>query len=254
MKPLLLKLLLILAALYLGICLLLFIFQRSLLYAPTPSPRVPPDSLATLEVEGAVLNISVRLLQGPDALIYFGGNAQDVSGRLDAFAETFPDHSIYMMHYRGFGGSTGSPSEEAIHADARELFEMVHAKHNNIVVVGRSLGSSVAVRIAATQPVSRLILVTPFDSILNIVKPGYPFIPTGLLLKDKYESWRDAPRVKAPTLIVIAEEDRIIPRERSLALVEAFSEGVTKTVFITDVGHNSITSSPHYMPALKDGI
>ena len=107
----------------------------------------------TLDVPGATLQVCVRQRSGPDALIYFGGNAEDVSFSLNEFAAAFPQHSIYMLYYRGYGGSTGSPSEAALHADAQALFDQVQKEHPNIVLVGRSLGSGVAVRLAANNPV-----------------------------------------------------------------------------------------------------
>ena len=139
---------------YVGVCLYLFLSQRSFIYFPTESAQVDPAATATLSVSGASLQLSVRQHAGPDALIYFGGNAEDVSHSLAAFADAFPDYAIYMLHYRGYGGSSGKPSETALHADAHALFEMVSARHRNIVLVGRSLGSGIVVRLAATRPAS----------------------------------------------------------------------------------------------------
>lgn len=155
--------------------------------------------------------------------IYFGGNAEDVSYSFPRFAAAFPDIAIYMMHYRGYGGSSGRPSESALHTDAKELFKMVQAKHPDVIVVGRSLGSGVAIRLASEEPVSRLVLITPFDSILNIAKRAAPFLPIGLLMQDRYESWRVAPLVRSPTLIIAADNDEIIPASNTAALFRAFS-------------------------------
>ena len=249
MRRILLVVFLAITAIYAGICLILFFAQRHLIYFPTAASHAPTE---ILDVADATLRLSTRPQEGSKALIYFGGNAEDVSLSLEAFSTAFPEHAIYMMHYRGYGGSTGRPSEPALHSDAQALFEMVHARHPEVVVVGRSLGSGLAVRLAAGLPVSRLILVTPYDSIVNLARRQFPFLPVGLLLQDRFESWRHAPRVTAPTLIIAAEHDEVVPRERTTALLEAFSPGVARMEMIPGAGHNSLSSNPAYMKAVSE--
>jgi pimeloyl-ACP methyl ester carboxylesterase len=156
-----------------------------------------------------------------------------------------------MLHYRGYGGSSGKPTEEALHSDARALYEMVHARHPDVIVVGRSLGSGVAVQLAATRQVTRLVLITPFDSIVNLASRQFPFVPVDLLLRDRFESWRYAPQVTAPTLIIAAANDEVVPRESTLALFNAFGPGVATMTTISGAGHNSISSSPGYMATVR---
>ncbi len=252
MKSFLLSTILVIAATYVGLSLYLFFSQRSFIYFPTEVAQADPASTETLNVSDAALKLSVRPHAGPDALIYFGGNAEDVSQSLADFAHVFPDHAIYLLHYRGYGGSSGKPSEAVLHSDAQALYTKVRARHPNIVVVGRSLGSGVALRLAATQPVSRIVLVTPYDSLVNMAKIQFPYFPVGLLLQDRYESWRYAPQVKTRTLILAAENDEIIPRERTLSLYNAFAPGVARMKVIAGVGHNSISSNPEYMSAMRE--
>ncbi len=240
-----------LTATYALICLILFLSQRSFIYFPMPASQTNSEAITTLNVADAALRISVRPHQGQDALIYFGGNAEEVSQSLNAFAAAFPDHAIYLMHYRGYGGSTGDPSEKLLHSDARALFDMVHAKHEHVVVIGRSLGSGVAIRLAATQPVTRLVLITPYDSMETVAKIQFPYFPIGLLLQDKFESWRYAPLIKAPTLIVAAANDEVIPPQSTMALFNGFSPGIARIKLIAGVGHNSISNSPDYMTILQ---
>jgi hypothetical protein len=123
------------AILYVAFCAFLFTVQRSLIYYPVP--RDPNAPLARLARPDATINLTVRETAGPDALIYFGGNAEDVSANLADFAHTFPDHALYLMHYRGYGGSGGRPSEAALHADALALFDHVQAAHPRITVIGQ---------------------------------------------------------------------------------------------------------------------
>jgi pimeloyl-ACP methyl ester carboxylesterase len=123
--------------------------------------------------------LSVRPHGGPKALIYFGGNAEDVSRSLPGLSQAFPDYALYLLHYRSYGGSSGTPSEEAIQRDATALFDRAHAEHPQTVVIGRSLGSGVAVRLASQRPASRLILITPYDSFQEIAASHYPALPSG---------------------------------------------------------------------------
>ena len=152
---------------YAGLCVIFFIFQRSFIYMPTPATPAHVAAF-TLEVPGATVRVSTRPDDGPKALLFFGGNAEDVTYTVPELAEVFPDRAVYAMHYRGYSGSSGRPSEAALRSDAQALFKLVHDRHADVIVVGRSLGSSLAIQLAAEEPVSRLVLITPFESILAI--------------------------------------------------------------------------------------
>jgi len=242
---------LVILSAYLGACALLFVFQRSLIYFPQPRTYGSPTTTDTLKLPGVSLSLSVRPHPGPKALIYFGGNAEDVSWNLPAFSRAFPEHSIYLLHYRGYGESSGKPSEEAIHADSLALFDKVHAEHAEITVVGRSLGSGVATRLTSERPVSRLLLVTPYNSFQDLGAAQYPFFPVRWLLKDKFESWRYAARITVPTLLIAAEHDEVIPRSSTEALFHHFPPGIAEMKIIRGTGHNSISESPEYLALLK---
>ncbi len=142
---------------YAAVCLVLFAAQRSMIYFPQPSTGEGPGNALKILVPGAELRVSVRAHLGPKALIYFGGNAEDVSLSLPAFSSAFPDRALFLLHYRGYGGSTGKPSEEAIQSDALALFDRVHLEYSDIAVIGRSLGSGVATRLASRRPASSLV-------------------------------------------------------------------------------------------------
>jgi pimeloyl-ACP methyl ester carboxylesterase len=248
-------LLAVIGAIYLGLCLLVWAAQRSMIYLPPPRAGGSPGDVEILSVpgaEGAEVAVSVRPRPGPRALLYFGGNAEDVAWSLPEFGVVFPEHSLYLLHYRGYGASTGKPSEAAIHADALALFDRVHAGHPEVIVVGRSLGAAVAVRLASLRPVARLVLVTPFDSLARIAERHYRIFPVRWLLKDRYEAWRDAPRVSAPTLLIVAEYDEIAPRAHAEALFAEFRPGVARLEVVAGAGHNTISGSPEYFGLLQD--
>jgi hypothetical protein len=155
-----------------------------------------------------------------------------------------------MVHYRGYGGSSGRPSEGALVSDALAVFDRVHARHRNVLVIGRSLGSGVAIQVAAARPLERLVLVTPFDSLATLARGQFPVFPTGLLLVDRFDSVRYAPLIHAPTTLIAAGEDEIVPRRSTLALLEAFAPGVANLATLPGKGHDTISMSPDYLPAM----
>lgn len=237
---------------YLVICAGLYFAQRPLIYHPTPSQGA--DSAASklkLAVDGAQLAISFNRKEGDNALIYFGGNMEDVAWSLPLFSNLFPDYAIYLPHYRGYSDSTGEPTEQALHDDALALFDYLYAQHPRIVVVGRSLGSGVAVRLASQRPVSRLVLVTPFDSIENVAEDKFPLFPINLLLVDKFESWRFAPKITAPTLVVAAANDQVIPYANTERLYHSFSGNTATLKVIANRNHDDIMEEPVFLEWLK---
>lgn len=240
--------------LYAGACVALFAFQRSLIYFPQPRAFGGPADTQILKAAGADLVVSVRPRAGPKALLYFGGNAEDVSASLASFAGALPDYAIYMLHYRGYGGSSGKPSEESLHADALALFDQVRRDHPDIALVGRSLGSGVAVRLAADRPASRLVLVAPYDSIQELAARQFPYFPVRWLLTDKFESWRYAPAIHVPTLLLQAEHDEVIPAASTERLHAAFASGVASRIVIRGAGHNTISDSGQYLDSIRAAL
>ena len=166
-------------------------------------------------------------------------------------AEAFPKRSLYALNYRGYGGSTGTPSETALVADARVLFDHVHADHPNITLIGRSLGSGVAIHIASERPVERLVLVTPYDSLVTIAASQFRYLPLRWLMLDKFESWRYAPGVTAPTQLIAAQNDEVIPLSSTEALLKRLPPSLARLTIIPAVGHNTISGSPQYVPLLR---
>ena len=247
MRPL-INLFILLTVLYAGICAALFLFQRSLIYFP--QARGHATDTIKLAAPGAELVVSVRPRPGAAAVLYFGGNAEDVSASLPQLAAAYPGHALYLMHYRGYGGSGGTPSEAALQADARALFDAVVKSHPDITLIGRSLGSGIAIDLAASRPARRLVLVTPYDSIENIAASQFRWLPVRLLLRDPYRSAAVAPRIAVPTVLVQAEFDTIIPAASTARLLAAFKPGMAVLRTIRGAGHNDIGDAPGYLEAI----
>ena len=241
----------IVAGIYVALCGYMFAMQRSQIYYPTPTTFHPSAEAMGIENDGATLRVWRVSREGPKALIYFGGNAEDVSGNIDAFSGSFPDHSLYLVNYRGYGGSSGKPTESALLADAVVIFDKLRSHHAQIAVMGRSLGSGVATHVASIRDVEKLVLVTPFDSLAKVAQSHFRFLPVGALMLDRYDSASIAKNVAAPVLLVIAAEDEIVPRARSEALAGSFAPSQLKVTLVPNVSHNTLDVSPMYLTSVR---
>jgi uncharacterized protein len=235
---------------YAAVCGALYAGQRALLYYPTPESQSTHARAVRIPTRGAELKVWHVESSGERALLYFGGNSEDVGWNVDAFAAAFPNTDVYLVNYRGYGGSTGSPSEPALLADAEAVFDHVRGRHPRVAVIGRSLGSGVAVHLAGVRDVSKLALVTPYDSIARVAQRHFPIAPVAWLLRDTFDSFGKAAKVRAPVLVLLAEHDRVIPRARTERLVTAFRPGQAEVRTIAGTDHDSIASSPDYRSAL----
>ena len=229
-------------------CSLLFAIQRALLYHPSPAPAAGHTQV--LDAGGTELRVEVWEQAGDEAVIYFGGNAEDVSRTADQMVNAFPGRAIFALHYPGYGGSPGAPSEASIVSAARRLFDWVRQHHAAVLLVGRSLGSGVAVQVASQRPVQALVLVTPFYSLAEVAQAQYRLFPVHWMLLDRYDSWRHAPRVGVPVLLVAAAQDTLVPVASTARLAAAFAPGVARMVTLSGVDHNSISVDPRYASIL----
>jgi uncharacterized protein len=238
-------------AIYTALCIVMYQAQDRLLYFPTPETDHP--GIAALRVKSGDATVKVWALHSNEqpALLYFGGNGEDVGSNAHDFDTAFPNRAIYLVNYRGYGGSTGRPSEAALISDAEKIYDQLAVKHNPIIVMGRSLGTGVATALASARPVAGLVLVTPFDSITNVGAGRYPWLPVRWLIKDSYDSAARIGKVRAPVLALVAERDESILRPRSAALIAAIRAGLGHSVVIPAATHNDIETFPTYWAALK---
>ena len=191
---------------------------------------------------------------GPTLVLYFGGNAEEVSWMLDVVNAEARDVSWMLVDYRGYGQSGGSPSEKALVADALMLYDHavtlpgIDAKR--IYAFGRSLGSGVAVALAAERPLAALILVTPFDSLAAVAKRYYWYLPVDWMLKHRFDSIALAPGLETPLLALIAERDEVIPPVHAERLFDAWG-GPKRKVVLAGASHNATDGHPGFWPAIR---
>lgn len=182
---------------------------------------------------------------GAPLVLYFGGNAEDVAWMIPQVAENVPGTAWLLVSYRGYGGSEGSPSEVSIAADALQWYDYAvsELKPARVSVFGRSLGSGAAVFLAAQRNISQVILVTPFDSLVEVARRHYPYLPVSLMLKHRFDSIGRAPKISAPLLCLAAQRDEIIPPSHARKLYDAWA-GPKRWVELEEAGHNTTDSHP----------
>ena len=228
----------------------LYIQQRSFIYFPT-SPT-PSDLAQKVFVNAGIeVNVSVLNENAEKAIIYFGGNAENVDYNAEHFMQLFPEYVVYLVKYRGYGGSSGKPTEQGLYSDALHIYDEISTRYKDISVIGRSLGSGVATYVAANRQLDKLVLITPFDSVVRVAQSRYPIYPINVLLKDKYDSYSRVDSISAQTLVIAAENDHVIGLSHTQRLVDGFAKNVLFEV-IEDANHNNISDFPLYNKILDE--
>lgn len=236
---------------YLLMCLLIFIFQRQIIYLPISEINVPGVEHTLLDTGDERIKVWVVNSGKEKALIYFGGNAENVAYNIDNFRTLFSDRTVYLVNYRGYGGSSGSPHEEGLYNDALAVYDHFSNHHSGLSVMGRSIGAAVATYLATKRGIDKLILVTPFDSAVNVGKKIYKIFPIDLILKERLDSVGRADKITTDTLIIVAANDKIIPYENTQNLIESFNKEWIKVVTLSKVGHNTVHHHPDYKKNIK---
>jgi pimeloyl-ACP methyl ester carboxylesterase len=190
---------------------------------------------------------------GAPLVVYFGGNAEEVSWMIEDALTRTPGVAWLLTSYRGYGASGGSASEAAIFADALAWhdYAVKDLKPGKVFVLGRSLGSGAAVYLAAERPVSGVLLAAPYDSMVEVARHHYPWLPVSLLLKHRFDSASRAPGIRAPLLCLVAGSDEIIPPARARRLYDAWA-GPKRWVALEEAGHNTTDSHPMFWQNVTD--
>ncbi len=252
-------------AVVIGVPLLVYFTQDSLIFYPQPlsesrraelAKRFPDVKEVFLVSDGGV-RLQAWHAKSPGAsplVLYFGGNSEDSSWMLDEMHNA-PGVSWLIVSHRGYGLSQGSPGEAALSADALRWFDyaatLPGVASKGIYVFGRSLGSGVAVALAARRPVAGVILVAPYDSLAAVAKRHYWYLPVDLLLRHRFDSIALAPGLRQPLLCLVAERDEVIPPAHAERLLQAWG-GPKRGVLLQEAGHNSTDAHPLFWPAIRE--
>jgi fermentation-respiration switch protein FrsA (DUF1100 family) len=238
-------------AVYAAVVALAYVFQRSLQYFPdrsAPSPAAAGvPAMAAVEAASADGTRLVGWYRAAEAgrptIVYFHGNGGNIADR--AFiVRPWLDRGIgvVLFNLRGYGGSGGSPSESGWFMDGAAALAFARARGvppERLVVFGESLGSGVAVKVAAEHAIAALILQAPFTSAADVAQHHYPFLPARWLIKDRYDSAARIGALRAPLLIVHGEADAVVPAGFGRALLAAAPEP-KRGLFIAGAGHNDV--------------
>jgi len=220
--------------LWLGLTAAVAANQRRLVFNPTVEREVKSPRSSGHRTRPVVLRakdgtrlcgwLMTPLAPGPHpAVIYFGGRSEEVSWVVRDAGKLFPNMAVLAVNYRGYGESHGVPAEIHMIEDGCMLFDWMaghdHTDARRIAVVGRSLGSGVAVQVAKERPAHSVVLITPYDSILAIAKRKFRVMPIEYMLRHRFESIKYAPSLKAPTYVLRAASDDVVPHSHTDQLV-----------------------------------
>jgi uncharacterized protein len=245
-----LKWLLAAVGLYGGFVALLYVVQRSLQYFPERQ-RIAPWAAGLPEAEEAVLDTAdgervivwhVPPRERKPIFLYFHGNGGSLRWREERFRALISDGSgLVALSYRGYGGSSGRPSETGLLEDAAAAYAFTIARYpaERIVLWGESLGSALALAMAAEKPVGHIVLEAPFTSAADVGAQHYWFVPVRLFMKDQFRSDLRVGKVTAPVLVVHGEDDAVVPvklGERLYGLIRA----PKRFVRIASAGHSDL--------------
>lgn len=271
MEGLLVSFVKIAAAVAVGLPLVVYLAQDGLIFYRQPlsdarraevGRRFPAASeVALVSSDGTRLHgwlVTPQNTAPAPLVLYFGGNAEEVSYMLEAIGDPVrgntPGFAWLLVNYRGYGASEGSPSQSGLVADALALYDyaakLPAVDRERISVFGRSLGSGVAVQLAAQRAVRTVLLVTPFDSLAAVAKRHYWYLPVDWMLKHRFDSIALAPKLTQPLLCFVAERDEVIPAQHAERLFAAWA-GPKRKLVLDAAGHNSTDGAAGFWPAVR---
>ena len=246
-----LNLLLSLAAIFALIVIVGRLLHRYFVYIPDRA-RVTPKEAGFADVEEVVFKAAdgTRLIAwhlparpGRPTLLYFTGNSGNVAKRANKIKAIAADgYGLFMLNYRGYGGSEGRPTERRVTADAVSAYDYLRglgvAPHD-IVAYGESLGTAVASRLALQRHVEGLVLEAPFTSVVAVGRLLWPYFPLGLIMADQYRTIERIGQVEAPLFIVHGGRDAIIPLDQARNVFHAATEPKSFAL-VPQAGHNDL--------------
>lgn len=222
----------------------LFLAQRSFIYPAPRGPGIAPagfERIAYETADGLTLHAGYKAARsGRPTILYFHGNGADWQSSVVATDNLVPDgYGVLAAEYRGYRGNPGRPSEHGLYHDGRAAIAYLDrqgVEPGEIVIVGNSIGSGVAVQMAAEIRFRALVLVSPFASLSRLVGERFWWLPTGILLQDRFENIDKIAAVDAPVLIMHGDADTLIPVAHAEALADA-APSIELAIF-RGIGHD----------------
>ena len=244
---------------YVLLCALVWLLQRKVMYVPDPSnPPLPKlDGLRDVAIETSdKLTIRAWVFEPPTpkgTVLLFHGNAANRANRLFWMQRIKQmGYCAFVPDYRGYGGSAGSPTEQGLYRDGEASVAYARASlPKPLYLAGTSVGSGVAIEMALRHQTPGLILTAPMISAVRAGQDAFPFLPVGLLLKDRFENASKIARIEAPMLFLHGASDRIMPIKHSERLHE-LATTPRRLVRLPGVGHNNVWDAPGYWPAVEE--
>ena len=251
-----------------SVILLLFagyFMQKKLIFLPTKLPQdytyefnIPFEEFFIESKDGARLNaLHFRVNEPKGVILYFHGNAGDLSrwGEIATYFTQF-NYDVVVMDYRTYGKSTGVITEKSLYQDAQLFYNYVAENNDskNIVVYGRSLGTSLATYIASKNQVGKLILETPFYNLTEVAKKRVPILPVKHLLKFKFPTNKFIKHVNAPVLIIHGTNDSIVPYTSGEKLAKLVSSDRLTFIKVPGGEHNDLINFDVYQLAIANTL
>lgn len=242
----------------------MFDFQSDLIFPVHAVPKAGPlppsaEHLSANTSDGETLHGIYIPTDERDAsktlILGFGGNAWNAQDVAEYLHELYPEHDVVAFHYRGYRPSTGSPSGEALSADAPTVYDVAveRVKPARVVAVGFSIGTAVAAQLTAKRKLDGVILVTPFDSLKALAQAMLPWLPIGPFFNHQIDAAGPLSQADVPVAIIAAERDEIVPTERT----DALRRKVRNLVFdrtVSRSGHNDIYARSDFHDAMHEAL
>ncbi len=242
----------ILLIVYLLVCAAMWLFQRNMIYIPTVGAR-PPSAYGLYNVERVALNTpdgekleAWSWIGDPKkpAVAFFHGNAGSLADRAITF-RMFQALGLgfVAVDYRGFGNSTGKPSEAALYQDAEQVLSYLRKQfdrnNSDIILYGESLGTGIATELATRRPFAGVVLQSPYTSVAAAAKRRFFWLPVDLLLTERFSNIDRVARINAPLLVIHGKDDELFPVDMAQTLVDKARSPKTG-IYLDNTGHNDL--------------
>lgn len=249
--------LVVLIAIYLAVLLYIYTMQRAMIFPSHFSREKPyelPSHLAykVTNPDGITLEGFWQKNGSKSLIIWFEGNSDNVNW-VASRLEFFKDYDIAGLNYQGYGASGGTPSQDAIFADALHIYDTLSPNYTKIILIGRSLGTGVATFVSSKRAVDGVVLITPYDSIAQIASEKYSFLPVKLLIKHPFESTKYASKSSAKFAVLEVLNDTVTPNSGTKRLIRHI-KNLQYIEVLDGTTHGAVTNDERFIPFVQKAL